>query len=136
MLVPAAAPTLPVARQASVEMSFHGSTQSHTIPLPLPPPSRPYKSFLHEFIRSNRYFEGAFCKLDEVEDSLAQIERSFDAFEVPHYLRDKYGTYILRLNARAWWESKRRELMPPVTWEMFRCEFLENYFLGSLRGAI
>ena len=107
--------------------------QSHNTQLPSPPPFRPYRSTLPDFIKSNRYFDGAFGKPDEAEDWLAQIERSFAAFEVPPHLQLDYGTYMIRFNARVWWESKRRELPTPATWQMFRHEFLENYFPGSLR---
>src|SRR5262249_28449756 len=107
---------------------------SYNSPLPPPPPlPRVHRSSLPEFIRSNRYFEGAFGRPDEAEDWLAQIERSFNAFEVPYHLRLDYGTYMLRTNARVWWESRRRSLLPPITWESFRREFLDHYFPSSLK---
>src|SRR5262249_45593716 len=48
--------------------------------LPPPPPLRPQRNILPEFIKWNRYFEGLPGKPEEAEDWLAQIERSFDVF--------------------------------------------------------
>src|SRR5262249_31970215 len=104
---------------------------AYDAPLLPPPPPRPYRSTLLDFIKSNRYFDGAFGKPNEAEDWLAQVERSFAAFEVPHHLRVTYGTYMMRFQARVWWESRSREMLQPITWKMFRQEFLENYFPSS-----
>src|SRR5262249_28067730 len=109
--------------EATVEVPAPHGAQPHQelVYLP-PPPPRPYRSSLPDFIKSNRYFEGEFGKPDEAEDWLAQVERSFAAYEVPHHLRLSYGTYMLRLHARTWWDSKSRMLPAPITWEMFRQE--------------
>ena len=84
-------------------------------------------------MKCNRYFEGNSGKPDEAEDWLAQIERSFVVFEVPQHLRVEYGTYMLRLRARTWWDSRRRDLPEPITWAVFRQNFLKEYFPTSLR---
>ena len=103
------------------------------VPLPPPPPLRQYRSSLPDFTKCNHYFDGNPGQPDKAEDWLAQIERSFAAFEVPQHLRVDYGTYMLCFRACILWESKRRDFVELVTWELFRRSFLTKFFLASLR---
>ena len=110
---------------------FQGSSHPEQ-GFPSPPIVMPHQIVLPKFINCNHYFEGMPGKPEEAENWLAHIERLFGVFQVPEALKVPYGSYLLRLRARIWWDSKQRTLLHPITWETFRQEFLKEYFPSSL----
>ena len=90
--------------------------------LPVQPPQQQQPHHAHttritlpDFIKSNRYFDGSSNDPAIVEDWLSQVERSFVVYEIQENQKVAYGTYLLKMDARIWWDSKQGTITPPVT---------------------
>ncbi|XP_052723719.1 uncharacterized protein LOC108344536 [Vigna angularis] len=75
---------------------------------------------------------------DEADQWLRDIEKIFNAKRCPDENRLAYAEYLLTGEASHWWASARAILMDaqqPITWEVFRDKFYEEYFPDSVRFA-
>ncbi|XP_052723713.1 uncharacterized protein LOC128193683 [Vigna angularis] len=78
------------------------------------------------------------CLPDEADQWLGDIEKIFNAKRCPDANRLAYAEYLLTGEASHWWASARALLMDaqiPITWEVFRRKFYEEYFPDSVRFA-
>ncbi|XP_052723098.1 uncharacterized protein LOC128193518 [Vigna angularis] len=75
---------------------------------------------------------------DEADQWLRDMERIFNAKRCPDENRLAYTEYLLTGEASHWWASARAILTDarqPITWEVFRNKFYEEYFPDSVRFA-
>ncbi|XP_052723874.1 uncharacterized protein LOC128193804 [Vigna angularis] len=75
---------------------------------------------------------------DEADQWLRDIEKIFNAKRCPDENRLAYAEYLLTGEASHWWTSARAILadaQQPITWEVFRTKFYEEYFPDSVRFA-
>ncbi|KAG2383927.1 uncharacterized protein HKW66_Vig0153100 [Vigna angularis] len=75
---------------------------------------------------------------DEADQWLRDMERIFNAKRCPDENRLAYIEYLLTGEASHWWASARAILTDarqPITWEVFRNKFYEEYFPDSVRFA-
>ncbi|XP_052725926.1 uncharacterized protein LOC128194383 [Vigna angularis] len=75
---------------------------------------------------------------DEADQWLRDIEKIFNAKRCPDENRLAYAEYLLTGEASHWWTSARAILADarqPITWEVFRTKFYEEYFPDSVRFA-
>ncbi|XP_047147313.1 uncharacterized protein LOC124819780 [Vigna umbellata] len=75
---------------------------------------------------------------DEADQWLRDIEKIFNAKRCPDENRLAYAEYLLTGEASHWWSSARAILtdaQQPITWEVFRNKFYEEYFPDSVRFA-
>ncbi|XP_052730114.1 uncharacterized protein LOC128195751 [Vigna angularis] len=75
---------------------------------------------------------------DEADQWLRDIEKIFNAKRCPDENRLAYAEYLLTGEASHWWSSARAILtdaQQPITWEVFRGKFYEEYFPDSVRFA-
>ncbi|XP_047177955.1 uncharacterized protein LOC124844982 [Vigna umbellata] len=78
------------------------------------------------------------CLPDEADQWLRDMERIFNAKRCPDETRLAFAEYLLTGEASHWWASMRAILTDaqnPITWEVFRSKFYEEYFLDSVRFA-
>ncbi|XP_052728435.1 uncharacterized protein LOC128195239 [Vigna angularis] len=75
---------------------------------------------------------------DEADQWLRDMEKIFNAKRCPDENRLAYAEYLLTGEANHWWASARAILADahqPITWEVFRSKFYEEYFPDSVRFA-
>ncbi|XP_047182735.1 uncharacterized protein LOC124848954 [Vigna umbellata] len=75
---------------------------------------------------------------DEADQWLRDMEKIFNAKRCPDENRLVYAEYLLTGEASHWWSSARAILtyaQQPITWEVFRNKFYEEYFPDSVRFA-
>ncbi|XP_052735320.1 uncharacterized protein LOC128197438 [Vigna angularis] len=75
---------------------------------------------------------------DEADQWLRDMERIFNAKRCPDENRLAFTEYLLTGEASHWWASTRAILVDtqrPITWEVFRSKFYEEYFPDSVRFA-
>ncbi|XP_017406142.1 uncharacterized protein LOC108319490 [Vigna angularis] len=75
---------------------------------------------------------------DEADQWLRDMEKIFNAKRCPDENRLAYVEYLLTGEASHWWSSARAILtdaQQPITWEVFRNKFYEEYFPDSVRFA-
>ncbi|XP_047155188.1 uncharacterized protein LOC124826406 [Vigna umbellata] len=78
------------------------------------------------------------CLPDEADQWLRDMERIFNAKRCPDENRLAFTEYLLTGEASHWWASMRAILTDaqnPITWEVFRSKFYEEYFPDSVRFA-
>ncbi|XP_047168298.1 uncharacterized protein LOC124837060 [Vigna umbellata] len=82
-------------------------------------------------------FSGKFLP-DEADQWLRDMERIYNAKRCPDDNRLAFTEYLLTGEASHWWASARAILtdaQQPITWEVFRNKFYEEYFPDSVRFA-
>ncbi|XP_047149449.1 uncharacterized protein LOC124821587, partial [Vigna umbellata] len=75
---------------------------------------------------------------DEADQWLRDIERIYDAKRCLDENRLAFTEYLLIGEASHWWTSMKAILMDthsPISWEVFRSKFYEEYFPDSVRYA-
>ncbi|XP_052725957.1 uncharacterized protein LOC128194408 [Vigna angularis] len=75
---------------------------------------------------------------DEADQWLRDMEKIFNAKRCPDENRLAFTEYLLTGEASHWWASTRAILADaqrPITWEVFRGKFYEEYFPDSVRFA-
>ncbi|XP_052734044.1 uncharacterized protein LOC128196602 [Vigna angularis] len=78
------------------------------------------------------------CLPDEADQRLRDMERIYNAKMCPDENRLAFTEYLLTGEASHWWASVRAILTDahsPITWEVFRSKFYEEYFPDSVRFA-
>ncbi|XP_047177829.1 uncharacterized protein LOC124844860 [Vigna umbellata] len=73
---------------------------------------------------------------DEADQWLRDMERIYNAKRCPDDNRLAYTEYLLTGEASHWWTSMKAILtdaQSPITWEVFRAKFYEEYFSDSVR---
>ncbi|XP_052728517.1 uncharacterized protein LOC108327384 [Vigna angularis] len=78
------------------------------------------------------------CLPDEADQWLRDMERIYNAKMYPDENRLAFTEYLLTGEASHWWASVRAILTDahsPITWEVFRSKFYEEYFPDSVRFA-
>ncbi|XP_047176840.1 uncharacterized protein LOC124844033, partial [Vigna umbellata] len=75
---------------------------------------------------------------DEADQWLQDMERIYNAKRCPDENRLAFTKYLLTGEASHWWASAKAILTDahrPITWEVFRNKFYEEYFPDSVRFA-
>ncbi|XP_052733512.1 uncharacterized protein LOC128196492 [Vigna angularis] len=75
---------------------------------------------------------------DEADQWLRDMERIYDAKRCPDDNRLAFTEYLLTGEASHWWSSMKMlltEAQSPISWEVFRAKFYEEYFPDSVRFA-
>ncbi|XP_047150883.1 uncharacterized protein LOC124822852 [Vigna umbellata] len=75
---------------------------------------------------------------DEADQWLRDMERIYDAQRCPDENRLAFTEYLLTGEASHWWTSMKAILTDahsPISWEVFRSKFYEEYFPDSVRYA-
>ncbi|XP_047175538.1 uncharacterized protein LOC124842957 [Vigna umbellata] len=75
---------------------------------------------------------------DEADQWLRDMERIYDAKRCPNDNRLAFTEYLLTGEASHWWASMKAILTDaqnPISWEVFRTKFYEEYFPDSVRFA-
>ncbi|XP_047175192.1 uncharacterized protein LOC124842695, partial [Vigna umbellata] len=78
------------------------------------------------------------CLPDEADQWLQDMERIYNAKRCPDENRLAFTEYLLTGEASHWWASVKAILTDaqnPITWEVFRSKFYEEYFPDSVRFA-
>ncbi|XP_017426309.1 uncharacterized protein LOC108334895 [Vigna angularis] len=78
------------------------------------------------------------CLPDEADQWLRDMERIYNAKRCPDDNRLAFTEYMLTGEASHWWTSLKMILadtQSPITWEVFRSKFYEEYFPDSVRFA-
>ncbi|XP_047149151.1 uncharacterized protein LOC124821325 [Vigna umbellata] len=78
------------------------------------------------------------CFPDEADQWLRDMERIYDAKRCPDDNRLAFTEYLLTGEASHWWASIKMILadaQSPISWEVFRSKFYEEYFPDSVRFA-
>ncbi|XP_017441035.1 uncharacterized protein LOC108346468 [Vigna angularis] len=78
------------------------------------------------------------CLPDEADQWLRDMERIYDAKRCPDDNRLAFTEYLLTGEASHWWASIKMILadaQSPISWEVFRRKFYEEYFPDSVRFA-
>ncbi|KAF3774409.1 hypothetical protein EJ110_NYTH53161 [Nymphaea thermarum] len=68
---------------------------------------------------------------DKANDWIEEVERIFRLLKVPEEDRVKYGSYLLKGDAKNWWQSTseiRFAGQESITWKQFRDSFFSTYF--------
>ncbi|GAU47013.1 hypothetical protein TSUD_403230 [Trifolium subterraneum] len=66
-----------------------------------------------------------------------EVEIIFDAMECANENKFALGTYVLREEANQWWKNAKLRLGEKgvvITWEMFKWEFFNKYFLADVKN--
>ncbi|XP_014490383.1 uncharacterized protein LOC106753105 [Vigna radiata var. radiata] len=82
-------------------------------------------------------FDGK-CSADEADHWLRDMERIYDAKRCGDENRLAFTEYLLTGEADHWWSSSKMLLEDeriPITWEVFKNKFYEEYFPNSVRFA-
>ncbi|XP_017431702.1 uncharacterized protein LOC108339062 [Vigna angularis] len=75
------------------------------------------------------------CLPDEADQWLRDMERIYNAKRCPDDNRLAFTEYLLTGEASHWWESMKMiltDVQNPITWEVFRSKFYEEYFPDSV----
>ncbi|XP_052732508.1 uncharacterized protein LOC108341297 [Vigna angularis] len=75
---------------------------------------------------------------DEADQWLRDMEWIYDAKRCPDDSRLAFTEYLLTGEASHWWSSMKMllaEAQSPISWEVFRAKFYEEYFPDSVRFA-
>ncbi|XP_052734108.1 uncharacterized protein LOC128196656 [Vigna angularis] len=78
------------------------------------------------------------CLPDEADQWLRDMEKIYNAKRCPDDNRLAFTEYLLTSEASHWWASVKTILTDahaPITWEVFRNKFYEEYFPDSVRYA-
>ncbi|XP_017412874.2 uncharacterized protein LOC108324437 [Vigna angularis] len=78
------------------------------------------------------------CFPDEADQWLRDMEKIYNAKRCPNDNRLAFTEYLLTGEASHWWASVKAILTDahaPITWEVFRNKFYEEYFPDSVRYA-
>ncbi|XP_047171586.1 uncharacterized protein LOC124839728, partial [Vigna umbellata] len=78
------------------------------------------------------------CLPDEADQWLRDMERIYNAKRCPDDNRLAFTEYLLIGEASHWWASMKMilaDIQSPITWEVFRSKFYEEYFPDSVRFA-
>ncbi|XP_017410344.1 uncharacterized protein LOC108322685 [Vigna angularis] len=78
------------------------------------------------------------CLPDEADQWLRDMEKIYNAKRCPDDNRLAFTEYLLTGEASHWWASVKTILTDahaPITWEVFRNKFYEEYFPDSVRYA-
>ncbi|KAF3792379.1 hypothetical protein EJ110_NYTH10424 [Nymphaea thermarum] len=68
---------------------------------------------------------------DKAEEWIEEIERIFEVLEVPGGNKVKFGSYMLKGDAKRWWKSTREIQFADqqtISWRQFRDSFFSTYF--------
>ncbi|XP_022641613.1 uncharacterized protein LOC106773250 [Vigna radiata var. radiata] len=117
-----------------VEMMAGGRTTAGSTSTPAPVQEWTLENFLQH--RPAR-FTGQ-CTPDEADQWLKDMERIYQAKRCPEENRLSYTEYLLSGDASHWWSSARSLLEStnvPITWDIFKTKFYEEYFPNSVRFA-
>ncbi|XP_017413253.1 uncharacterized protein LOC108324838 [Vigna angularis] len=78
------------------------------------------------------------CLPDEADQWLRDMERIYNAKRCLDDNRLAFTEYLLTGEASHWWASMKMILtdaQSPISWDVFRTRFYEEYFLDSVRFA-
>ncbi|XP_052723766.1 uncharacterized protein LOC128193721 [Vigna angularis] len=78
------------------------------------------------------------CLPEEVDQWLRDMERIYNAKRCPDDNRLTFTEYLLTGEASHWWTSMKAILtdtQSPISWEVFKSKFYEEYFPDSVRFA-
>ncbi|GKV26954.1 hypothetical protein SLEP1_g36165 [Rubroshorea leprosula] len=78
-------------------------------------------------------FKGSLDPL-EAENWIQDMKQIFDVLKSTDEQKVTYATFLLRGEARNWWEFTKTGFSEPVTWSMFKDAFLTRYFLEVYRN--
>ncbi|KAF3776372.1 hypothetical protein EJ110_NYTH38711 [Nymphaea thermarum] len=94
-------------------------------------------STLSDQIRSSMYFE-EFCGCmtgegnpDKAKEWIEEVERIFELLKMPERNKVNYGSYLLKGDAKNWWQSTREIRFAgqlSISWKQFRVSFFSTYF--------
>ncbi|XP_052727505.1 uncharacterized protein LOC128194949 [Vigna angularis] len=93
---------------------------------------------LESFLQHRPVKFSGTCLPDEADQWLRDMERIYNAKMCPDENRLAFTEYLLTGEASHWWASVRAILTDahsPITWEVFRSKFYEEYFPDSVRFA-
>ncbi|XP_047161885.1 uncharacterized protein LOC124831838 [Vigna umbellata] len=82
-------------------------------------------------------FDGK-CLPDGADQWIRDLEQIYDAKECPDDRRLAFTEYLLTGEASHWWSSAKMLLTEshnPISWEVFKAKFYEEYFPDSVRYA-
>ncbi|XP_047155810.1 uncharacterized protein LOC124826898 [Vigna umbellata] len=100
--------------------------------------NHPSEWSLESFLQHHPAKFNGKCLPDEADQWLRDMERIFNAKRCPDENRLAFTEYLLTEEASHWWASMRAILTDaqnPITWEVFRSKFYEEYFPDSVRFA-
>ncbi|XP_047150545.1 uncharacterized protein LOC124822569, partial [Vigna umbellata] len=93
---------------------------------------------LESFLQHHPAKFSGTCLPDEADQWLRDMDRVYNAKRCSDENRLAFTEYLLTGEASHWWASVRAILMDahsPITWEVFRNKFYEEYFPDSVRFA-
>ncbi|GAU51659.1 hypothetical protein TSUD_414800, partial [Trifolium subterraneum] len=100
-------------------------------------PAREDEKRLERFLKHKpSFFTGGYAPEVAVK-WVEELEIIFEAMGCSEVNKTTLGTYVLREEACQWWKSAKLRLgigAMMVTWEMFKREFLRNYFPADVKS--
>ncbi|XP_017406470.2 uncharacterized protein LOC108319742 [Vigna angularis] len=93
---------------------------------------------LESFLQHHPVKFNGKCLPDEADQWLRDMERIYNAKRCPDDNRLEFTKYLLTGEANHWWTSMKMILadaQSPISWEVFRSKFNEEYFPDSVRFA-
>ncbi|KAF3782423.1 hypothetical protein EJ110_NYTH34335 [Nymphaea thermarum] len=74
---------------------------------------------------------------DKTEEWIEEIERIFEVLKVSGGDKVRYGSYMLKDDAKRWWQSTREIRFADhqsISWKQFRDSFFSTYFSAHARN--
>ncbi|XP_038875016.1 uncharacterized protein LOC120067538 [Benincasa hispida] len=84
---------------------------------------------IREFRKFNPLtFDGSSVDLTIVENWITEIETIFRHMNIPEEQKVNCDTFMLRGDAKFWWESTQRKIKGSISWQQFSQAFYNKYF--------
>ncbi|XP_017423495.1 uncharacterized protein LOC108332693 [Vigna angularis] len=100
--------------------------------------THPTEWSLESFLQHHPAKFNGKCLPDEADQWLRDMERIYNAKRCPDDNRLAFTEYLMTGEASHWWTSMKTILadaQSPVSWEVFKRKFYEEYFPDSVRFA-
>ncbi|XP_038902446.1 uncharacterized protein LOC120089092 [Benincasa hispida] len=121
----------PEALQLLIQNMSNGNTTSYTTP------TTNYTNdskIIREFRKFNpSTFDGSSVDPIIAENWITEIETIFRHMNIPEEQKVNCATFMLRADAKFWWDSTQRTVKGTVSWQQFNQAFYNRYFPLTVR---
>ncbi|XP_038902429.1 uncharacterized protein LOC120089074 [Benincasa hispida] len=121
----------PEALQILIQNTSNGNTTSSTTPITN---DKNDSKIIREFRMFNpSTFDGSSVDPIILKNWRTEIETIFRHMNIPEEQKVNYATFMLRGDAKFWWESTQRTIKSTVSWQQFNQAFYNKYFPLTVR---